>query len=245
MMVGSVQAAELEEIVVTATKRASTVQDVGMSLTALTSQDLEDAGVEELLDFAVKVPNLGMAYEADGRFDSNSPAIRGVFGSNTTGFYIDDTQVTASLLPRVVDLERIEVLRGPQGSLYGARSMGGTIRLITKRPSLNETSGNLRVSTSSVKDGDLNHSFDASYSFPVIEDKFGMHVSAYWGENSGVQDRVFQSTYNEVTRGIVRPTNAPDFGKNEDVDDESFWGAQISGNVKINDNLTFIPKVMM
>ncbi len=65
---GNVQAAEPEEIVVTATKRASTVQDVGMSLTALTSQDLEDTGVEELLDFAVKVPNLGMAYEADSRF---------------------------------------------------------------------------------------------------------------------------------------------------------------------------------
>ena len=143
--VGSVNSAELEEIVVTATKRASTVQEVGMSLTALTSQDLEDGGVEELLDFAVKIPNLGMAYEADGRFDSNSPSIRGVFGLNTTGFYIDDTQVTASLLPRVVDLERIEVLRGPQGSLYGARSMGGTIRLITKRPSLTESSGSINV----------------------------------------------------------------------------------------------------
>ena len=243
--VGSVNSAELEEIVVTATKRASTVQEVGMSLTALTSQDLEDGGVEELLDFAVKIPNLGMAYEADGRFDSNSPSIRGVFGLNTTGFYIDDTQVTASLLPRVVDLERIEVLRGPQGSLYGARSMGGTIRLITKRPSLTESSGSIKVSTASVKDGDMNHSFDASYSFPVIEDKFGLHLSGYWGKNSGVQDRVFQSTYNEVTRGIVRPTIGPDFGENEDVDEETYWGLQITGNVKLTDNLTFIPKVMM
>jgi|TARA_Y100000294_G_scaffold155189_1_gene155273 outer membrane receptor for ferrienterochelin and colicin len=153
--------------------------------------------------------------------------------------------MTASLLPRVVDLERIEVLRGPQGSLCGARSLGGTIRLITKRPSLNVASGNVRASTGSVKDGDLNHAFDVSYSFPVVEDKFGLHVSAYWGSNSGVQDRVFQPTYNEVTRGIVRSTVGPDFGENEDVDDETFWGAQISGNVKINDNLTFIPKVMM
>ncbi len=242
---GTSQAAELEEVVVTATKRASTLQEVGMSLTALTSQDLEDAGVEELLDFSVKVPNLGMAYEADGRFDSSSPSIRGVFGLNTTGFYIDDTQVTASLLPRVVDLERIEVLRGPQGSLYGARSMGGTIRLITKRPSLSETEGNLKVSLASVRDGDLNQSVNGSYSFPVIEDKFGLHISAYWGQNSGVQDRVFQSSYNEVTRGSVRPTNAPDFGKNEDVDEEKYFGGQITANIQLTDNLTFVPKVMM
>ena len=242
---GVSQAAELEEIVVTATKRAVSLQDVGMSLTALTGRELEAAGVEELLDFAVKVPNLGVAYEADGRFDSSSPAIRGVFGLNTTGFYIDDTQVTASLLPRVVDLERIEVLRGPQGSLYGARSMGGTIRLITKRPSLTETEGDLKVSLASVTDGDLNQSINASYSFPLVEDQIGVRISAYWGANSGVQDRVFQATYNEATRGIVRPTVGPNFGRNEDVDDETYYGGQITANIKINENLTFIPKIMM
>ena len=112
--------AQLEEIIVTATKRSESLQDTAMSITALTSENLDAMGAESLLDFSVRVPNLAMAYAADGRFDSSSPSIRGVFGTNTTGFYIDDTQVTASLLPRVVDLDRIEVLRGPQGSLYGA-----------------------------------------------------------------------------------------------------------------------------
>lgn len=235
--------AQLEEIIVTATKRAESVQDTAMSITALTSSDLDSMGAESLLDFSVRVPNLAMAYEADGRFDSSSPSIRGVFGRNTTGFYIDDTQVTASLLPRVVDLERIEVLRGPQGSLYGARSMGGTIRMITKQPSLTETEGSLKVGLSSVTDGDLNNSIDGSYSFPV-SDNFGLRLSGYYGQTSGIQDRVYQATRTDVTNGVTVPNTAPAFATNENVDDETYWGFQAIGLWQINDELTFIPKFM-
>lgn len=236
--------AALEEIVVTATKRAASVQDVPLSITAVSGETLELMGAESLLDFAVKVPNLAMSYEADGRFDSSSPSIRGVFGVNTTGFYVDDTRVNASLLPRVVDLARVEVLRGPQGSLYGARSMGGTIRLITKQAELDETSGAVNVQLSSVEDGGENYTVDASYNFPLAEGKSAMRINAYYGDMSGVQDRVFQPTWNEVTRGIVRQTNAPNFGRNEDVDDESYVGGQVAATFKISDTLEFRPKVM-
>ena len=236
--------AQLEEIVVTATKRAASLQDVPLSITAVSGETLELMGAESLLDFAVKVPNLAMAYEADGRFDSSSPSIRGVFGVNTTGFYIDDTRVNATLLPRVVDLERVEVLRGPQGSLYGARSMGGTIRLITKQATLDETSGAANVKISSVTDGDTNHSVDAAYNFPVIDDKLAIRINGYYGSTSGVQDRVFQPTWNEATRGIVRQTNAPNFGRNENVDDETYVGGQIAAIFKVSDALTFKPKLM-
>ena len=236
--------AQLEEIVVTATKRAASLQDVPLSITAVSGETLELMGAESLLDFAVKVPNLAMAYEADGRFDSSSPSIRGVFGVNTTGFYVDDTRVNASLLPRVVDLARVEVLRGPQGSLYGARSMGGTIRLITKQAVLDETSGSVNVQLSSVEDGGENYSFDANYNFPLIEDRVAMRVNAYYGDMSGVQDRVFQPTWVEATRGIVRQTNAPDFGRNEDVDDESYIGGQLAATIKVSETLEFRPKVM-
>ena len=75
----------LEEIVVTASKRTESLQEVGMSVTALTSRDIEDMGLDDYLDFAVKVPNLGTAYQADGRFDANAPAIRGIFGSGRFG----------------------------------------------------------------------------------------------------------------------------------------------------------------
>ena len=161
----------LEEVIVTATKRSESMQEVGMAITAIGTRELENLGATSLIDFAVRVPNLAMAYEADGRFDSSSPSIRGVFGVGTTGFYIDDTQVNSSILPRVMDLERIEVLRGPQGSLYGARSMGGTIRMITNKARLNESEGQVHATLSTVDDGDENWNFDGIFNFPVIEDK--------------------------------------------------------------------------
>jgi outer membrane cobalamin receptor len=74
------QSAGLEEIIVTATRKSESLQEVGMAITSLGNEEIERMGATNLLDFAVRVPNLSMAYEADGRFDSSSPSIRGVFG---------------------------------------------------------------------------------------------------------------------------------------------------------------------
>ena len=234
----------LEEILVTASKRTESLQDVGMSITAIGSADLQRMGAVELLDFAVRVPNLAMAYEADGRFDSSSPSIRGVFGKDTTGFYIDDTPVNASMLPRISDVERVEVLRGPQGSLYGARSMGGTIRMITKQPDLAESFGQISADVSTVEDGDENYSVEGSYNIPIVEDVFALRVSGYYGENSGIRDRVYQESWVRAADGAVIPTNAPAFSENENVDDEEYWGGQVIANWQITDNLSFIPKLI-
>ncbi len=232
----------LEEVMVTATKRSESLQDVAMSITAIGGDDLERMGATTLLDFAVKVPNLGMAYEADGRFDSSSPSIRGVFGQGTTGFYIDDTPVNASILPRVMDVQRVEVLRGPQGSLYGARSMGGTIRMITKQPDLHESEGAIHVSGSTVEDGDENYSIDGSINIPVVEDVFALRLSGYYGKNSGIYDRVYQESWIEGGSGAVRPTTAPPFSKNENTDDEKYWGGQVIAHWQITDDFSFTPK---
>ena len=233
----------LEEVIVTATKRSESLQEVGMSITALGDEELERMGATQLLDFAVRVPNLGMAYEADGRFDSSSPSIRGIFGKNTTGFYIDDTPVNASILPRVMDVQRVEVLRGPQGSLYGARSMGGTIRMITKQPEMEETFGAIHTSGSTVKEGDENYSFDGSVNLP-LSPNFALRVSGYWGSNSGIYDRVYQDTWTDSTGAVRTSPDAP-FSENENLDDEDYWGAQVIGLWQITDNLSFSPKYLV
>ncbi len=234
----------LEEIMVTASKRSESIQDVAMAITAIGGEDLERIGATTLLDFAVKVPNLGMAYEADGRFDSSSPSIRGVFGKDTTGFYIDDTPVNASILPRIMDVQRIEVLRGPQGSLYGARSMGGTIRMITKQPDLEEMSGSIHASVSSVTDGDENAVIDGSINIPIVEDVFALRMSGYYGVNSGIYDRVYQDTWIEGGSGAVRQSPGPAFKKNENVDDEKYWGGQVIALWQITDSFSFTPKLI-
>ncbi|MEM7097185.1 MAG: TonB-dependent receptor [Pseudomonadota bacterium] len=240
----------LEEIVVTASKRAEPLQEAGMSITALTTQDIEDIGMDDYLDFAVRIPNLGTSYQADGRFDANAPAIRGIFGSGdaasaaTTGFYIDDVPVSVALHPRVIDLERIEVLRGPQGSLYGARSMGGTIRLITQQPSLNERYGAVHTSFSNVSEGGNNHLIDGSINIPIVEDVFALRIAAYSGSNSGIYDRVYNPEWVNLQSGLSFPNPAPAFGENEDTDDEDFHGGQIFAKWQVTDRFTVTPKFM-
>lgn len=129
-------AGPLHEIVVTARKRSESIVDVPVSITALDQESLKTFNVQTFADYATKIPNLAFNYgqAALGVADSAQIAVRGVSGANTTGFYIDDTPVPQSIDPRVIDIERIEALKGPQGTLYGSASMGGNVRLITRKP---------------------------------------------------------------------------------------------------------------
>src|SRR5215813_4708422 len=138
----------LEEIVVTAQKRAESEQSVPMSMTTFGSVALEQKAINNFFDYATKVPNLAFAPTGDGVGTARTVSIRGISGPNVTGFYIDDVPLPDSIDPRVLDIDHIEVLRGPQGTLYGARSMGGTVRLITKTPDFSGTAGEIHAGVS-------------------------------------------------------------------------------------------------
>ncbi len=129
--------AELETITVTAQKRSESEQTVPLSMTTFGAAALEEKAVVNFFDYGTKVPNLGFAATGDGLGTARTISIRGVSGDNVTGFYVDETPLPDSIDPRVLDIDHIEVLRGPQGTLYGARSMGGTVRIITKTPDFN------------------------------------------------------------------------------------------------------------
>ena len=131
---------ELEEITVTAQKRSESEQNVPMSITTFGACRAARKDINTFFDYATKVPNLAFAPTGDGVGTARTVSIRGVSGNNVTSFYIDDTPLPDSIDPRVLDLDHIEVLRGPQGTLYGARSMGGLVRTVTKEPDLDEFS---------------------------------------------------------------------------------------------------------
>lgn len=126
----------LQEIMVSARRVNESILDVPVSITVLGSESLETLGVRSFMDYGLRVPNLAFQYGASdyGYADNRAVTIRGVQGNRTTGFYIDDTPVSVALDPQVVDVERIEVLKGPQGTLYGAGSMGGNVRIVTRQP---------------------------------------------------------------------------------------------------------------
>jgi outer membrane receptor protein involved in Fe transport len=135
-----IDATGIEEIVVTATRRAEALSRVPISATALNQARLEDQGLRTIADMPRSVPGLQFLPE------TNSVAIRGIAssaGAATTGVYIDEAPIqmlnvgigTRSAIPALYDLERVEVLRGPQGTLFGAGAQGGAVRYITAQPS--------------------------------------------------------------------------------------------------------------
>src|ERR1700734_617586 len=138
---------QLDEILVTARKTTERLQDIPMSLAVVTSEAIEKTGAITLEDLGREVPGLTIVSAAPGQ---NMITLRGLSGNNTVGFYLDDTPLSVGIGnavqpsnfdmdPALFDLDRVEVLRGPQGSLYGASSFGGAVRYITTQPNLNGT----------------------------------------------------------------------------------------------------------
>ena len=137
----------LEEVVVTAEKREATVQTTAISMSALSDAQLQSQGIATVEDLAAKVPGVSMRTAGPGQTEYEMRGLTSAGGSTATvGFYLDDVPLSASAValngrtvidPDLFDLNNVEVLRGPQGTLYGAGSMGGTIKLVTNKPKLN------------------------------------------------------------------------------------------------------------
>ncbi|QIG79369.1 TonB-dependent receptor [Stakelama tenebrarum] len=225
------EATAADEIVVTAQYRPQSVQDVPLSITALSGETLEAQGITDFRDYAAQIPNIAYGYTQSLGGTAQTVTLRGVFGQNTTGFYLDDSPLPGSIDPRVLDLDRIEVLRGPQGTLYGARSMGGTVRLITRKPDANEFSGSLLGRVSTTAHGGENGSIDGAINVPLVRDQLALRVSGYWEAESGVYDRIASAA-------------APvDFGTIRDVDSSERFGGTIALTAKMG-ALTFTPRYM-
>ncbi|PCI54279.1 MAG: TonB-dependent receptor [Alphaproteobacteria bacterium] len=229
----------LEEITVTAQKRSQNLQDVAMGITAFSGLEMERAGDIAFEDFAVRVPNLSFGTTGDGGIRTRSIAIRGIFGTGTTGFYIDDTPMEESMSPLVLDLERVEVLRGPQGTLYGARSMGGTVRFITKQPDLDQMEVKGRLGTSNTKEGGWNYMVDAVVNLPIVEDKVAVRVLGYFQHEEGVFDRV----HSDYTPSPGETFATQDFTTRENVDDFDVKGIQAAIKIAASDRLTINGRV--
>ena len=154
---------QLQEVVVTAEKRTETVQETPISLSALTETELQHENISSLEDLAVSVPGISMRTAGPGQTEYEMRGLTSAGGSTATvGFYIDETPLSASAValngrtvidPDLFDLNHVEVLRGPQGTLYGAGSMGGTIKLVTNQPQLGKWEAATDVSASHTDSG--------------------------------------------------------------------------------------------
>jgi iron complex outermembrane receptor protein len=175
---------ELDEVIVTAQKREQRLVDVPISIAALSAAELKESRITNIAELSLAIPGLAVA---DSGTNYRMVFIRGVANgdpfSNTTlvGTYLDETATSSfgggAIDLRTYDLARVEVLRGPQGTLYGEGSMGGTIRFITNDPKLDRFSGSGDVTLSYTEHGDPSQDIILVANIPLVDDKLAIRVS--------------------------------------------------------------------
>ena len=187
---------QLEEIVVTATRHEESLSKVPISVTAMTQESLDVKGIKDFQDVARFTP--GVTIDNTG---TNAISIRGISssgGAGTTGIYIDDTPIQMravgfnpdDALPKTFDLDRVEVLRGPQGTLFGSGSEGGTVRYIMNQPSVSKESTYVRSELSTTRGGDPSFEAGIAHGGPLIDGVLGYRASVWYRHDGGWIDRV-------------------------------------------------------
>ena len=241
----------LEEVVVTAEKRESTVQKTPISMTALSEAEIQARGLEDFRSIAQETPGVSMKTSGPGQSEFEMRGLDATGGfSPTVGFYVDDAPLTAPAQaaqgkvvvdPDLYDLNRVEVLRGPQGTLYGAGSMGGTIKLVTNAPQLNTMAVTAQTKESGTDGGGFNYGGSAMLNLPIAEDIAAIRFVGTYKYTSGWIDRIVLNpfpleTNGGTTRGDVLA--APVQKRYPNVNSEELWGGRVSVLLKLSDDLT-------
>jgi iron complex outermembrane receptor protein len=225
-----------EEIIVTAQKRATSLQEVPFSVAALSSEDLTQSGATNLIDVARNVPGL---YIADLGPGQSQVAIRGISAGQvirdqpgvkeSVGMYLDESPISVALFTPdldLYDLDRIEVLRGPQGTLFGAGSSSGTVRYITAQPNIGETGGSLDLTVSNTTDGEVGGSLRGAVNIPLGENA-AMRAVGYRSELPGFIDSYY-----------------PEAATREDVNSGSRTGGRLAFRFEPTENVTITPRIV-
>ena len=227
----------LEEVIVTATKRSSTIQDLPFAINAQTEQDIQRTGATSLEDLSRNVAGLTIQNLGPGQ---SQVAIRGVSAGQIVrdqpgvkeqvGVYLDESVISLSLFTPdldLFDLERVETLRGPQGTLFGSGSMGGTIRYITNAPSADEFEGKIEVDLSTVTDGEEGGHLKGMVNIPLADGKAGLRIVGYTTQYAGFIDAFGEGG-----------------SKKSDVNGGSRTGGRITLNWEPTDMLSITPRVV-
>jgi iron complex outermembrane recepter protein len=195
-----VSTASLEEVVVSATKRDEYLSAVPMSISVLSEQYMDAAGINDIS--GVAAATTGVEYDFSSQYGPGiltNIAIRGISAEKndvTTGIYIDDTPIQmphttfGNPYPVTFDLAQVEVLRGPQGVLFGRSAEGGAVRFITSEPSTTTVSDLYRSQVSSTDDGSTSFEVGTAVGGPLIDDLLGARVSVWYRNDGGYVNRV-------------------------------------------------------
>ncbi|GAB4126446.1 MAG: TonB-dependent receptor [Rhodothalassiaceae bacterium] len=227
----------LEEITVTARKRSESLQDVPLSIAAQSEAELRNQGALTLEDVARGVAGFTIQNLGPGQ---NQPAIRGVSAGQIVrdqpgvkeqvGVYLDESVISLSLFTPDIDLfdmNRVEVLRGPQGTLFGSGSIGGTVRYITNKANVDTVEVTAEGSFNAVDGGDAGGELKTAINVPIVDGKLAVRAVGYYSLTPGYIDAV-----------------QPDFSVKQDVNDVERYGGRLSLTFQPTDTLTITPRII-
>ena len=248
----------LDEVVVTATRRQERIEDIPISVVAFSQEKMDAQGLRSIDDLSRLSPGLnfqrnGMSSAGNYNDEGSDINIRGVdstAGTSTTGIYIDDTPIqtrhvgfgSVNAFPTLFDLDRVEVLRGPQGTLFGAGAEGGVVRFIAPEPNLTKPSGYARADAAITDGGSPSYEGGAAFGAPVIDDVLAFRVSVSYRRDGGWVDRVGYTLAPNATVPTPTPiyngdTTAPNSNWQETTT------ARLALTWKVSDALEITPSI--
>jgi iron complex outermembrane recepter protein len=235
----------LEEVIVTATKREESLQDIPMSITAFTDSMIVHEGFKKLDDYAGKIPGLTVNRREPG---GSNVIMRGCAvasvnfgGTATTSVYLDEQPITSAGFnpdPRLVDISRVEALSGPQGTLFGDAAQCGTLRIITNKPDASEFDGWVDATASKIDDGDLGYDVSAMVNVPMVEDILALRLVGFHAEEAGFIDNIAAAGL----PGPFGPTSGAPYDNSafaeDDINSSDVTGGRIGLRWTPNDDVT-------
>ncbi len=241
---GADEAADETEIVVTATGRSQTALSVPYNVSAISEDQLREENIVDIKDLIAQSPSINAPLNG-ARF-ADSVTVRGLnvspvnannieqFARSTIAYYLDDTPLP-NLAYRIKDIERVETLLGPQGTLYGAGSLGGTVRFITNKPDFSKASARISTSIFAAKGGGLSHDTDAVVNLP-IGDKLALRFAVARLDDEGYVDRVSNPSWRA---GALAWSTIPDPTRNlyKNDDYNRVTSGRVSAAWQISDGL--------
>jgi len=238
----------VEEVIITAQKRDENLQDVPVSIQALGGQKLEELQVSDFADFVKFLPSVstqpsgpgfgsvymrGVASGGDGNHSGSLPSV---------GIYLDEQPITTiqgALDVHVYDIARVEALAGPQGTLYGASSQAGTIRIITNKPEIGVFEGAFDAEVNTVTGGDQGYAAEGYVNIP-ISDKMAARLVGWYVHDAGYIDNIPATRSYPTWGGTI---NNDQFAE-ENYNDVDTIGARMALKIDLNDDWTVTPQLM-
>jgi len=248
----------LEEIVVTATRRSERLQDVPISVMAFSQEKLDSQGLHNIDDLVRISPGVnfqrnGMSSAGNYNDEGSDINIRGVdsaAGTATTGIYIDDTPIqtrkigfgSINAFPALFDLDRVEVLLGPQGTLFGAGAEGGVVRFIAPEPDVKKSGGYARADAAVTDGGSPSYEGGFAFGAPIIDDVLAFRASVSFRRDGGWVDRVGYT----LSPDAAAPTPTPIYNGDTTAPNSNYQEtttARLAVKWMVADNIEITPSI--